>query len=50
MKDPVRDKLRRYELLRTIDPAHFFPTITAAVKAFRARTGVDWTPHDAEAR
>ena len=34
MKDPVRDKIRRYELTRTIDPTHFYPTIHAAVKAF----------------
>jgi hypothetical protein len=25
MKDPVREKIERYELTRTIDPAHFFP-------------------------
>ncbi|HTG47130.1 MAG TPA: sulfate permease [Actinomycetota bacterium] len=36
MKDPVRRKVERYELTRTIDPAHFFPTIEAAVAAFRA--------------
>ena len=27
MKDPVRRKIERYELTRTIDPRHFFPTI-----------------------
>ncbi len=36
MKDPVRDKIERYELTRTIDPSHFFPTIDAAVAAFRS--------------
>jgi len=25
MKDPVRRKIERYELTRTIDPAHFYP-------------------------
>ena len=39
MKDPVRRKIDRYELTRTIDPAHFFPTIRAATKAFRDETG-----------
>ena len=27
MKDPVRKKIDRYGLTRTIDPAHFFPTL-----------------------
>jgi high affinity sulfate transporter 1 len=36
MKTPVQDKVRRYELTRTIDPEHFFDTIGAAVRAFRA--------------
>jgi MFS superfamily sulfate permease-like transporter len=34
MKDPVRAKIERYELTRTIDPGHFFPTIESAVAAF----------------
>ncbi|HET6793073.1 MAG TPA: sulfate permease [Acidimicrobiales bacterium] len=37
MKDPVREKIERYELTRTIDPSHFFPTLDAAVAAFRSR-------------
>jgi high affinity sulfate transporter 1 len=36
MKDPVREKIARYELTRTIDPSHFYPTIKAAVRAFNA--------------
>ena len=44
MKDPVREKIERYELTRTIDPAHFFPTVGAAVAAFREQFGADWTP------
>ena len=27
LKDPVRRKIERYGLTRTIDPHHFFPTI-----------------------
>jgi high affinity sulfate transporter 1 len=44
LKDPVREKLDRYGLTRAIDPAHFFPTIEAAVTAYRASTGLDWRP------
>jgi high affinity sulfate transporter 1 len=42
LKDPVRRKLERYGLTRTIDPGHFFPTIGAAVAAFREQTGAGW--------
>ncbi|MGW1672321.1 SulP family inorganic anion transporter [Streptomyces sp. NPDC002324] len=44
LKDPVRHKIERYKLTRTIDPRHFFPTVEAAVHAFRQRSGADWTP------
>ena len=37
MKDPVRDKIERYELTRTIDPNHFYPTLDEAVAAYAAR-------------
>jgi len=43
LKDPVRRKIERYELTRTIDPVHFFPTIGAAAAAFREQFGADWT-------
>jgi high affinity sulfate transporter 1 len=36
LKDPVRRKIERYGLTRTIDPNHFFPTVGSAVNAFRA--------------
>jgi high affinity sulfate transporter 1 len=42
MKDPVRRKIERYELTRTIDPNHFFPTMDAAIDAFREQTGATW--------
>ena len=35
LKDPVREKIERYELTRTIDPEHFYPTLDAAVDAYR---------------
>ena len=44
LKDPVRRKIERYELTRTIDPGHFFPTVEAAIDAYRRETGVDWQP------
>jgi len=43
LKDPVRAKLERYQLIGPLDPGHFFPTIDAAVDAFRRQTGADWT-------
>jgi high affinity sulfate transporter 1 len=42
MKDPVRRKIDRYQLTRTIDPAHFFPTVEDAVVAYQAATGAAW--------
>jgi high affinity sulfate transporter 1 len=47
LKDPVRRKLDRYGLTRTVDPRHFFPTVGAAVSAYRVETAVaarDRTP------
>ena len=43
MKDPVRRKIERYELTRTIDPRHFFPTLDEAIDAYRRETGLDWS-------
>jgi high affinity sulfate transporter 1 len=43
LKDPVRRKIERYGLTRTIDPRHFFPTVESAVAAFRRQTGAEWT-------
>jgi hypothetical protein len=46
MKDPVRRKIEHYERTRTNDPEHFFPTLGAAMAAFRRKTGADWTRAD----
>ena len=43
MKDPVRSKIERYDLTRTINPEHSFPTIDAAVSAYRRETGANWS-------
>jgi MFS superfamily sulfate permease-like transporter len=42
LQDPVREKIERYGLTRTIDPRHFFPTIESAVAAFQQETGAQW--------
>jgi MFS superfamily sulfate permease-like transporter len=43
LKDPVRRKIERYGLTHTIDPRHFYPTVEAAVAAFRTEAGAHWT-------
>ena len=53
LKDHVRTKLERYELVGPLNPDHFFPTIDAAVDTFCQETGAHWTPPkqtDAESR
>ena len=47
MKDPVHRKITQYELTRTIDPTHFYPTIKAAVTAFNS-LDADGRPKDRE--
>ena len=42
LKDPVRARLQRYELIGPLNPDHFFPTLDAAVESFRRRTGAEW--------
>jgi len=36
LKDPVHRKIERYQLTRALGPEHFFPTVSAAVRAFEA--------------
>jgi high affinity sulfate transporter 1 len=48
LKDPVRRKIERYELTHTISPRHFFPTVGAAIAAFREETGADWVAADGD--
>ena len=47
LKDPVRQKLKRYELTRTISPNHFFPTLDDAVREYEDLTGQTWQPTEA---
>ncbi|MDD2046322.1 SulP family inorganic anion transporter [Pseudomonas putida] len=44
MKDPVKDKLKRLEVLEHIGRDIFQPTVGAAVDAYLEEHGVDWTP------
>ena len=44
LKDPVRKKLERYQLIGPLNPDHFFPTLDAAIETFRQETGAHWMP------
>ena len=44
MKDPVKDKLRRFELMEHFGPDVFHPTLGAAVDDYLADHAVDWQP------
>ena len=44
MKDPVKDKLKRFELFDRFGAADFYPTIGSAVDAYLEEHAVDWKP------
>jgi high affinity sulfate transporter 1 len=44
MKDPVKDKLKRFELFGRIGADNFYPTLGAAIDAYLAGYDVDWKP------
>jgi len=44
LKDPVKDKFKRFELLPVLGDDLFFPTLGAAVDAYLAQHRVDWKP------
>ena len=44
MKDPVKDKLKRFELFEAFGAASFHPTLGAAVDAYLKEHSVDWKP------
>ena len=46
LKDPVRDRLRRYGIHDTIGDDRYFPTLGVAVDAYLADSGVDWIDWD----
>ena len=43
MKDPVKDRLKRYGLYERFGDDHFYPTIGEAVNAYVDATGIEWT-------
>ena len=43
MKDPVKDKLKRFGLFTRFGERGFFPTIGEAVRAYLAAHTVEWT-------
>jgi len=42
MKDPVKDKLKRFGLTTRFDERHFFPTLDEAVIAYLGEKGIVW--------
>src|SRR5215510_6862232 len=44
MKDPVKDKLKRFQLFERFGAANFYPTIGSAVDAYLEEHAVDWKP------
>jgi hypothetical protein len=44
MKDPVKDKLKRFELFDRFGAADFYATIGSAVDAYLKEHAVDWKP------
>ncbi|HGM4963043.1 TPA: SulP family inorganic anion transporter [Pseudomonas putida] len=44
MKDPVKDKMRRFGLFEHMGERAFHPTVGAAVDAYLEESGVDWQP------
>jgi MFS superfamily sulfate permease-like transporter len=44
MKDPVKDKLKRFEVLDLLGPNGFHPTLGAAVEDYLEQYAVKWKP------
>jgi MFS superfamily sulfate permease-like transporter len=44
LKDPVKDKLKRFELFERFGAEHFYPTLGAAIDAYLEEHSVDWKP------
>jgi Sulfate permease and related transporters (MFS superfamily) len=42
LKDPVKDKLKRFGLFAQIGEGAFFPTVGAAVGSYLEKHAVDW--------
>lgn len=44
MKDPVKDKLRRFELMGQLGEDSFYPTLGAAIDTYLSEHDVDFDP------
>ncbi|HWS41240.1 MAG TPA: SulP family inorganic anion transporter, partial [Arenimonas sp.] len=44
LKDPVKDKFKRYELFSKLGTGIFHPTVGAAVDAYLEQHNIDWKP------
>ncbi len=44
LKDAVRQKIERYELVDALDPSRYHPSVRAAVEAYQTETGTAWVP------
>jgi hypothetical protein len=44
LKDPVKDKLKRFGLLERFGTTNFYPTVGAAIDAYLEEHAVDWKP------
>jgi MFS superfamily sulfate permease-like transporter len=44
LKDAVREKIERYELVDALGDDRYYPTVRAAVEAYQAETGLGWVP------
>jgi high affinity sulfate transporter 1 len=44
MKDPVKDKLKRFGLFERLGPENFHPTVSAAVDDYLTKYKVNWKP------
>ncbi|MDA9397026.1 transporter [Bradyrhizobium sp. CCBAU 45394] len=50
LKDPVKDKLKRFGLFSQLGEQYFFPTIGAAVSSYLEINGVEWEDWEDQAR
>ena len=46
MKDPVKDKLKRFGLFALLGETIFFPTVGAAVNSYVASFAIEWRDWD----
>ena len=50
LKDPVRERLRRYEALERVPADHIYPTVGSAVSAYVRATGEPWIDWEDDTR